>query len=58
MKKTSNKDSVKVVIRCRPLTNMERQQKQKEIIHVKSKNNQIYLRNPEEPKVGVSRKNQ
>jgi hypothetical protein len=56
MKKGSSKDSVKVVIRCRPLTPMEKQQNQKEIVHVKSKKNQVYLRNPEEKNVSLIRK--
>jgi kinesin family protein 3/17 len=52
-KKQRSKDCVKVVIRCRPLTSKEQTKKEEEIVFVKSKNKQIFLKNPKKEKTDV-----
>lgn len=58
MKKQISEDCVKVVIRCRPLTNKEKDEKQKEIVKVNSKQNEIVLLNPSNINVKLKRKSQ
>ena len=55
MKKKTSDDCVKVVIRCRPLTQKEKTEKQQEIVFVDSKRNEILLRNPDKKGVKVTR---